>query len=294
MLYEFALDPGVLNNFQTVRYFLEKFGIHHGRLISRFPAKWKRLVYECCASCGDIERKKIEESLTAVDVKLVNSNRSFDGNLPWLSNAENQHSIKPFRAIISNSNPRNVDVILIADELTERNTLWNVPREQKVSRKASDLAEHVQPLLQISSEILFIDPHFDPSVIRYQNTLEHFMRVINTNNKIRRIEYHLKRKSVIESFQNDCNKYIPYMLPAGVGISFIRWKQIEGKDALHPRYILTEKGGVRIECGLDEGRDGEETDVSLLDEHIYLRLWNDYQVKSSAFEYVDEIKITGK
>lgn len=292
MLYEFALDPGVLNNFQTIRYFLEKFGIHHGRLISRFPAKWKKLVYECCASCGDIERKKIEESLVAVDAKLVNSNRSFDGNLPWLNNAENQHNIKPFHAIISSSNPRNVSVILIADNLTETNTLWNVPREKVVSRKAKDLAKYVQPLLQIASEVLFVDPHFDPSEPRYRNILSHFVQSININ-MTRRIEYHLGNKIRKDHFQDTCSKYIPDILPKGLEVKFIRWERIEGCDALHPRYILTDKGGVRIERGLDEGRDGEFTDVSLLDWNVYAQRWKEYQLATSTFKHVDEIKVTG-
>jgi hypothetical protein len=46
MFYEYALKPSLLNNWKDFRYFTEKFGIAQGRLISRYPKRWKRMVYE--------------------------------------------------------------------------------------------------------------------------------------------------------------------------------------------------------------------------------------------------------
>jgi hypothetical protein len=40
------LKPSLLNNWKDFRYFTEKFGIAQGRLISRYPKRWKRMVYE--------------------------------------------------------------------------------------------------------------------------------------------------------------------------------------------------------------------------------------------------------
>ena len=51
MLYEFAVEPSCLDSWQTFRYLIEKFGVSHGRLISRFPKDWIRKVMENC-SCG--------------------------------------------------------------------------------------------------------------------------------------------------------------------------------------------------------------------------------------------------
>jgi hypothetical protein len=292
MLYEFALDPSILRSFDKVRYYIENFGVYRARLISRFPRKWKRMVYEACASCGDIEKTKIEVSLINADAKFINSNRSYDRNLLWLDNAEKQNAVKPFHAIISSSNPRNIISVLIDDELTERNALWNVPREKVVPRTAADLTRSVQQLLQISSEILFIDPYFDPYAPRYRKPLMHFASAMSSNNRIRRIEYHLKYELDCDAFQTGCRENMPQVLPVGFAIKFIRWRQIEGGETLHPRYVLTDKGGVRIEHGLDEGLDGEFTDISLLDWPLYQQRWRDY-CESPAFEFVDDITIVG-
>lgn len=67
MLYEYALEPALLNNWKDFRYFAEKFGVSRGRMIARYPKRWKRLVYEPPANGGEIERKRIEEGLSRLD-----------------------------------------------------------------------------------------------------------------------------------------------------------------------------------------------------------------------------------
>ena len=97
MIHEFALDPGVLSTWSSFRYFYDHFGAEHGRLISQFPRKWKKMVYDACSRCADIEKKKIEERLTDINNKLVRMSREYNNSMPWFENAEAQHAIKPFR-----------------------------------------------------------------------------------------------------------------------------------------------------------------------------------------------------
>ena len=296
MLHEYALDPLILSNWPAFRYFYEKFGVAHSRLISRFPKKWKRMVYEACNACGDIERKRIEEKLRDIDIKLLPTGRSYDGNLAWLNNAEVQHLLNPFHAIIASANPRNSGAVLIANELDESTPSWKVPREICLPRQANELAVCLSKLLQNSAEILFIDPHFRPYEIRYKNILQKLINAaIIGNAKLKRLEYHLKENpaATAEFFWRECRDKIPAIIPAGVEISFIRWKQKDGGESLHARYILTERGGVRIEHGLDEGGEGETTDISLLDHALYCQRWIDFQKTTAAFEFVDEVKVMG-
>lgn len=292
MLHEYALDPNVLHNFDKVRYFLEKFGVHRGRLIARFPGKWERMVRQVINSCGEIEKARIIECLLMAKDSLVKSQREYDGNISWIENAEAQHALKPFHAIISTSNPRATKEVLRADELTDATPLWQVSRERVVPRKAAELATAVQPLFQIASEILFIDPYFDPSAPRYWKTLKSFTRIICADTPLRKIEFYLKFDPNFASFKRCCNDNIPQILPDGFQMRFVQLRQRDRGETLHPRYILTDKGGVRFEHGLDEGRDGEYTDVSLLSLHVYQQRWKDYY-EARAFEVVDEITIVG-
>jgi hypothetical protein len=102
MFFEYALDPALLTNWKDCRYFVEKFGWPHGRLISRYPKKWKRLVYEALSGCGEVEIKRIVERLKQIDDRLVKRpNSEYDGNKSWLENAVDEHGRLAFRAIIS-------------------------------------------------------------------------------------------------------------------------------------------------------------------------------------------------
>ena len=91
MIYEFALDPGVLSTWGSFRYFYDNFGAEHGRLISQFPKRWKRMVYDACSKCADIDKKRIEERLAYINNKLVKMSREYNNSMPWLENAEEQH-----------------------------------------------------------------------------------------------------------------------------------------------------------------------------------------------------------
>src|SRR5580704_17128301 len=106
MLFEYALDPTLLNNWLSFRYFYESFGVPAGRLISRYPSYWRRLVYQSLEGCGEIERKRIEELLIHVKDRMVNSNRTYSNDKDWLLNAEISHKEREFRAIIASKNPR--------------------------------------------------------------------------------------------------------------------------------------------------------------------------------------------
>ena len=299
MLHEFAVDPAVLNNWSDFRFLTSQFGIEHGRMISRFPKKWKALVYDASSLCGDIERKRIEEALTTIDAKLFLQQRIYDGNQPWLLNAETQHQNKPFRAIVSSSNPRSLYHVLVIDEISDRCVLWHVHKERCVSRQEKAMVECAIPILKQSREMLLVDPHFAPEMVRYRQTLEKFAEAVQQHCLgVARLEYHLEEKSTYAFFSQRCQTDLPQLIPRGLQFRFIRWREKAGGEKLHARYLLTDIAGLRYETGLDTGAPGETVDVSLLDPAIYSLRWGQYQNAqqnnlTGAFQYVDEVTIVG-
>jgi hypothetical protein len=305
MLHEFAVDPVALSNWPSFRYITEKFGVSYGRLMSCFPKTWKKMVYEACYGCQPIEKKRIEERLKHIDDRLLPSNRAYEISRSWLDNAETQQATsRPFHAIISTENPRSRPDVLITDELNETAPLWDVPREGRILRNAQALAACVRPLLQASCEVLFIDPYFDPSKHRYRRTLQYFFQALDGNHRIQRIEYHLDGNRLAANFFCHSCSSLSRILPDGRHIRLIRWSQTSGGEALHARYILTDIGGIRVEHGLDEGEPGETTDVSLLDNSLYIQRWKNYHRRSEwtgndpesdpaleAFKFCDEVTI---
>lgn len=298
MIREYALDPRAMSNWKDFIRLYDGFGVHHGRLISRFPKKWKRLVYEACTHCGDVEKKKIEVRLDEIEQKMLVSPRTYNGNLPWLSNAESSHEQAPFAAIVAVENPRSHNRVLLVDELEEANPSWHVEREKCIPKTAMEMTQCVGALLEISEEILFVDQHFDPQNPRYTDPLFLFIaRACRNGQAPKRLEYHLRmfeptsdRFRSKEVFESQCRK-LARKCPPNLQILFIRWKNMDAGERMHPRYILTERGGFRIDYGLDEGAPGVSTDISILDPMVHLQRWRDFQKETAAFELVDEILV---
>jgi len=299
MINEFAVEPKVMSTWTDFKSIYDRFGIEHGRLISKYPKKWKRFVFEESEGRGDIERKKIEEKLAQIDSKLFDQSRPYDGTQTWLQNAESIHHSYPFRAIVATQNPRHMYYVLLLDQLDEGCILWHVAREKRIPRTAAALAASTKAIISQSQEILFVDPHFAPEVERYRATLKEFLRIIhNVCASPIRIEYHLMQKSTYSFFSSECKRKLPSLLSRGTGVRFVRWKEKPNGDKLHARYLLTEKVGLRFETGLDEGELGQTTDVTLLDIGLHQQRWKQYQDacptnQTGSFEYVDEVTIIG-
>jgi hypothetical protein len=126
MLYEYALEPALLNNWKDFRYFTEKFGVSRGWMLSRYPKRWKRLVYESLSNCGEIERKRIEEGLHRLDDRLLDREGEWNPQRDWLTNAEAEHLRRPFHAVVARAKPNQREFVLEGDGIDETHPLWNV------------------------------------------------------------------------------------------------------------------------------------------------------------------------
>lgn len=293
MINEYALEPEALSNWSAVRYFLDNFGFESGRLISQYPKKWKYAVYQACAGCKDIEKKRIEEVLAKSDHKFIRRSRPFNNSITWLENAELQHTVVPFRAIIARENPRNHASLLLADTINENTPLWKIEKGKCIARKSSELVRCLEPVLRISEEIIFVDQHFKPHEIRYRNSLQALLRIVSSSKKMRRLEYHLNGVLDKQFFADECDQKIAPIIPRYLEVRFVRWEQLEAGDMLHARYILTDLGGISVEWGLDEGDDGETTDIKILDREIYEQRWASFQKDAGIYKYVDEYTVKG-
>ena len=295
MIHEFAVDPEALASWQNFRYLIEKFGIPRGRLISRFPSKWEKMVIRACKDCSEMEQKRIVESLKNIRLKLYSAGRSYDKDQEWLPNAVASHQALPFRAIITTPANAGSSGLLDCDALSEDDETWAVPRGGVVSRTPADLAGAADRLLRCSGEIILVDPYFGGEA-RFGKPLTAMIRCACDGRVPRRFEYHLSSRSIdADVFKSSLERQRPYLrIPEKVNLVFVRWDQIDDSDTLHPRYVLTEKGGLRFDHGLDEGNPGETTDVECLDQALHAHRWAQFQINSGQFDLVDAWIVTAE
>jgi hypothetical protein len=304
MICEFAIEPelvatwGKLENF---RFFCNAFGIGQPRLMSEFPKvkNWRRRVLHAAHNLEDFELKRVGELLIfLLSEKVISRNRSFDGEIDWLSNAENEHMRIPFHGILARTNPNGHSAVIVGDHVgTVIDPRWDLPRALTPKRQAKDLAAALREMLHNCSEVIFIDPHFGPENARHRRPLE---TLINTMLEARapgnipsRIEVQTGVKSSENFFIQECNQRLPKLIPLGVSIRIVRIKERLGGEKVHQRYILTDLGGVRIDPGIDDGQPGETYDINLMDRSQFDLRWKQYASDTPAFDYVDEVLIWG-
>jgi hypothetical protein len=280
MIYEYALDPALLNNWKDVRFFKDSCGIGMGRLISEYPHKWERHVFEVIrlSTAGDVEKKRMKEALRNI-MKYKTYRRTttaWDDGMDWLSNALKVHGSKPFRAIVAGvDKSREGGQLLCAEFLDETNPLWQCDSSTDVFRTAAALAGIVKPMLELASVVIFIDPHMDPSAGRYRRPIVEFLKIIagrTTGVPLQRLEFHVSDKWEPTEFKRRLDSDLKPLKSTTLPLSVIRWKE----EKMHNRYILTNVGLLQFGNGLDEGHKPDRDKVTRLSEADQQSLLREY------------------
>ena len=74
MIHEYALEPELVatwGNRHDYRYFLEKFGLGQPRIVSRYPERWTRLVWQAFRPANDFETTRMTELLARLSEHTV-------------------------------------------------------------------------------------------------------------------------------------------------------------------------------------------------------------------------------
>lgn len=302
MIHEYALEPELVASWHDrmkFRFFIDQFGFGEARVVSLYPKspkRWNELVWEVfnrdfreTASTADVTRMK---NLLKQIMKPVakRPGRIWDATHDWLTNTENEHIRKPFYAILARNNPRNNAGVMCESEILEDTAKgWDAPGTMVVPRNAEEMASRVAPMLRCATKILFVDPNFRANRERFRKPLAAFLQRVDTQTSGITIELHTEDRDDTpswEEFRKECKDKLPSIIPKGLTLMVYRWKERDGGEKLHNRYILTDVGGVSFLIGLDEGDPGnnETDDAARLSANTYAKRWENYAGSNSAFD----------
>lgn len=297
MIHEYALEPEVVASWHDrdkFRFFIDQFGCGAGRVVGMYPSKtnWRKLVWaalDADFSPTDKDRTRMVEivkKLIASKVQRVGS--EWNGTLDWLTNAESEHLRKPFHAILARENPRNNETVLLEADILERKAAgWDAPQSTVVQRSAESMAECVAPMLRCATRVLFVDPYFRANKRRFREPLAAFLRQASpqATTEIHASASYEDAPSG-EHFRNESERDLQRhsVIPDGRELKVYRWRNREGGEKMHNRYVLTDIGGVQFGTGLDEGEAGTTDIVSLLSAEPYEKLYQDYAGPGFSFD----------
>jgi hypothetical protein len=287
MLFEYAVEPSALAGWDKIRRLHEAFGVGEGRLISKFPKTWERRVLDACLNLGPTEKMRITELLVRIKEKnLVKTKRPYFEGESWVDNVLRANSSEPFHAILAESEFQHAQRIGMEEVLGD-NPLWAVPMDGIIRRTASEIARIAAPLLLLSGEVVFVDPYFSS-----RNHLAPLIQLLNAARKgkaLNRIEYHLAGEMPALEFQNDLTSVKRCLNLNGESVLFVRWHRQSLTEKQHARYVLTNRGGIRFDYGLDEG--GGSTDWSRLGESLWKQRKSEYEPETSPYTLADAWKV---
>lgn len=291
MYRDYALDPEAVVVPEAVFVLNGAFSWSQGRTIAEYPRKWPSMVLAAAkASMPPVARKRVEDWAFRVSRQrlLIARQGGYDEARTWLENAQDEHSRRPFKRIVSRTrHPEPADFLSI-DDLIDGKAKWP-DSNGHIPRRAQDFAEALANLLVRSAEVMFVDPYFDPRRERCRNPIEAMIRTFccgRASSVTTRIDLHTSIKRRLDrndeptsdelilwaaELRKDCERFMSACVPRAFRLTVHLWKEHPRGQQFHNRFVLTNLGGVKFGHGLDEGepeRD-EYDDLSRLpDDHL--------------------------
>lgn len=303
MIHEYAIEPGLVamwGNLENYRYFAEKFGVGQQRIMSEYPKfkNWRRQVLMAATGKDGMELQRITALIKILsEIMIVRNMAIYDGTISWLENAEKEDERLPFHAILASSNPSENSRVLSEKTLgTSYNLKWNAKKQIIIPRKANEMAVVLSVMLRNCNTAIFVDPYFllpGNQTHKWEKTFGAFFKELSKNRSISsqsqfRVEVHasaeVHKAPSSDFFKNQCIRCMSGYIPDGLSVCFKRWNQKPGGKKLHDRYILTDLGGVDFSIGLDEGFEGEDQKLTLMERGIYNDIWSRYASNHPAFD----------
>jgi hypothetical protein len=316
MIYPYAIEPDALVTWDKCRHILDLMGFQHGRAIAAYPTRkrWKALVRAACrenTDLGDRDRRRILRKLDLSNPKMIRLGGPDDcdgavtpAEQGWIRNAVARQAVaREFHAILSTRNPEGHPDVVLEEDVDESHQKLAVPREVPVLREPAALAAHVGTLVRNSRQLMLIDPHFDPSVSRWRPVVRACLALVaQAVHGTLRAEIHtLARRATpsvqdwpsSEEFERRCRSHVPGMLKVGVGpVRICRWRiRDDAPGDFHARYLLTDRGGYRLDKGLDL-EPGKVQPVGLLDDQEWKRIREGFGDDSPFFDKDGEFTVT--
>jgi hypothetical protein len=273
MIYEYALDPGVLRDWHVFKHLAEGFEMSRGRMIVRYPKDWLRLAYHTVETLDDNAKKKFVTWLADRAMRALTTARAGAqpfGLATWFDNAVAEHKRMPFHAIIADQPTSDDPPVLRFSDVDYSAALWAVGTQKFIARSVTDIAQRAAPLLAHATAIRFIDPYFKGNPDQISILIGCLSRcVAGGKTSIVSIELHVDGRQVQPPTEQYLRTTLGGKWPLGLPhIQIVRWKA----DYLHNRFILTDRGGIILGDSLRQHRSRPDQ-MTLMEDDTRTQWW---------------------
>ena len=244
---EIALDPEIGRYIDRLENIRGKVGFYNGRFISRFPKGWfKRAIEYAKHGLTDDKAKRAEDLLRKLkDEALLPSWRHYNDEESWHANVT--ASAPPFDMRISATPVRD---FLTATEVDEEDWKGGQGEDLPIAT-VKNLLNALKPLLTQSRRLYLIDPYFHPTSNRSK---ELFISALGMAFGARCVSMTIIRNQKDWMPWAELRSHLQAIMnvPAfrGKELRFCVARDLGTQFVLHDRCIMSEKGGLTLDNGL--------------------------------------------
>lgn len=313
MISEYAIEPQSLVDNLDRGYTLFRDGFKDsGRVLSYYPkSNWKR---KCCDAffaspfANNARLSRLFDELLLLPA--VKRPARVEANNDWLIQAEEEHQIYPFHAILADDNPRTHEAVQGLEGVINDNApCWERPRTCRVFQDSESINNSLFSFLSRSKHVKLFDPYFRPEP-RYLEVLKKFAETMWGEGSLfptsqlsvfsaaahRGILPDEEQQSIGAEFQRMCEERVPSCILSGKQIEFVLCFEKEGEQQFHDRAIISELGGIESGQGWAQSTrrdDNNQLRLCLLDWDECARLERDFLGQPSPYTIGRQFSVAG-
>lgn len=309
----YGIEPGAYSTPKEWGAQLASFGPHTGRYVLVLPGYkvWSEAVLSHSGG-GDLERERIRTILRRAFGHSPFLERPLDRwpiTESWLENAirywraaDSKHKfIYVHEECFSNfteNRPDDCKILSSADIF-----LPSSPADEEIDTQPEDYWKVSQWLCQISAEIHFIDPYFNPVAgvdvckvfFHYVEKIARLKKPIDVHFWVRCRERERDAGDGLQKTSREVEMLIREAAKGGrSGLRFhFHWVRDDtSRDKLHARYLLTDKGGIQFDQGFQVLRpSGKRNMVSPVGLDLHRELFERFTGGKNTFDVEKTIKV---
>lgn len=304
-----GIAPNALQTLNELKYLISSFGPFSSRYILTVPSykTWHKLLLENFSHLGEIDQKRLTSILIQTNNKHAFIDQILDywpSTKTWSINALEHWQHRPRYKPIYVSNE---DFEKIAIEFPEYIKNLHQPddilalsaADEEIETEPENYWNSIKWLSQISAEVHFIDPYFNPfSGSDVLDIFTYLIEKISTLKKITYLHFWIRideRNFESHRFEIEIKPIIKKHIDKSKKNLIIQLHVIQDNTSinkLHARYFLTEKGGIKFDQGFQRVRPvGRKNVISPVGEDLHQKLFDAFSKNRNDFKITKTIEI---
>jgi len=267
-------------------------------IILAASSSWKKNIYELLENYEDSDKSELAALLKELDsrerIVTYPSSKQLDSEKSWISEINHLNRQRAFDFIAGTVNEGIVQTV----ESIERKKYLNSGAVVTMQTK-ENMHKMLAPILSYAEIVTIIDPYFQFSVKRYEESFEVICENLGNNHDVKSeaiIDIHTSIKPLLnrdKEFVWQQADHWPRVIKSfekkyGHKITLYIWEEVRKQNEWHDRWLITNQCGISIGKGSDVSNWTDST-WSLLDWDVLPEITAKFNKNRSLFNFIGTV-----